>query len=78
MWFDGRGTSRVVLFHGSCLTHATTAALCQVSASTKYARAGRYIIRVEASDGRGGMFTLDLPVIVRKDNDTGRLAPCCR
>ena len=52
--------------------------LLHVRARTTYARAGRYIIRLEASDARGGWLSADFPVIVRKDNDTARLAPCCR
>ena len=50
----------------------------QVRASTTYPRAGRYIIRLEASDARGGWLSTDFPIVVRKDNDTARLAPCCR
>ena len=38
----------------------------------------RYIIRLEATDGRGGLLTHDFPIIMRKDNDTARAAPCCR
>jgi hypothetical protein len=38
----------------------------------------RYVIRLQASDGRGGWATQDHVVIVRKRGDTAESAPCCR
>ncbi|GAX85071.1 hypothetical protein CEUSTIGMA_g12491.t1 [Chlamydomonas eustigma] len=49
-----------------------------ITAFPVYTRAGRYIIRLEATDGRGGLLSQDHIVLVRKDNDTARAAPCCR
>ena len=43
-----------------------------------YSRPGRYVVRVEASDGSGAIQAMDHVVLVRKQNDTAGAAPCCR
>lgn len=49
-----------------------------IQAGATYSRAGRYVVRLEATDGGGGLLSVDYPIVVRKLNDTTRAAPCCR
>eukprot|EP00878_Enallax_costatus_P047024 GHUV01057383.1.p1 GENE.GHUV01057383.1~~GHUV01057383.1.p1 ORF type:complete len:500 (+),score=122.35 GHUV01057383.1:95-1594(+) len=50
----------------------------QGSTTVTYPRAGRYIIRAQASDMMGGWASKDFDVLVRKAGDTHGRAPCCR
>lgn len=67
--------NHVLQVDGSSSTGASSSI---VTAITSYRRPGRYIVRVEATDFKGGYLTSDMEVIVRKNGDVGRAAKCCR
>ena len=46
--------------------------------AVRFPRPGRWLVRAQASDGRGAVATRDHSVLVRKVGDTQRRAPCCR
>lgn len=69
---------RVAYAASPAASNAQGLASLQLLTVVSYKRAGRYVVRVEVSDGRGGHTVTDLELLVRKLGDTQREARCCR
>ncbi|KDD72595.1 hypothetical protein H632_c3146p0, partial [Helicosporidium sp. ATCC 50920] len=53
-------------------------AVVELRSQAAFSKPGRFVVRLEASSGRGQVFAADRSLLVRKTGDVAALAPCCR